>query len=180
MPTQVTAGQRWKVAREAAGLSVLDAAKLGGVHRNTIYDLEKDDEGVTLRLMKHVAAVYGVTLSDIFCDEPTRERVPADFRPLADLLEPLDAEARQAFIRNVAANARFMARLVTVPTPSKTGATNDQPETYNSAHTSSDVPADGEFGVAVIASTRSERYEHADADRGQTPRPTPRKQGQKR
>jgi DNA-binding XRE family transcriptional regulator len=95
--------------REEAGLSAADAASLAGVHRNTIYDLEKDDDGVTMRVMKKVAAVYGKSLGEIFHDEKTPERVPVEFRPLLEPLRVLDFPARVALIRNMAANLNFMA-----------------------------------------------------------------------
>lgn len=107
-----TPGQRWKAAREAAGLSAADAASLAGVHRNTIYDLEKDDEGVTLRMMKRVAPVYGVDLGDIFQpDAESPERVPIELRPLADILRPLTQQDRESIVRNIATNLSFMGRL---------------------------------------------------------------------
>jgi DNA-binding XRE family transcriptional regulator len=95
--------------REEAGFSATAAAEAAGVHRNTIYDLEKDEDGVTLRLMKRVADAYGKTLGEIFQDERTPERVPVEFRPLLEPLRALDFPARVSLIRNVAANLNFMA-----------------------------------------------------------------------
>jgi transcriptional regulator with XRE-family HTH domain len=109
--TVPTAGQRWRAAREAAGLSVAEAAGLAGVHRNTIYDLEKDDDGVTLRMMNRVAPIYGITLSEIFTDDAAPERVPMEFRPLLEPLLPLSQQAREAIIRNVASSLSFMRTL---------------------------------------------------------------------
>lgn len=104
-----TPGQRWKAYREHAGLSAAEAAKLAGVSRQTIYDVEKDDDGVTLRMMRRIAAVYGVTLGEVFRDQHTPIRVPNEFRPLMDALLPLNLIQREALIRNVAANLTFMA-----------------------------------------------------------------------
>ena len=103
-----TPGQMWRQGREEAGLSVVAAAELAGVHRNTIYDLEKDDDGVTLRMMKKVADVYGKSLGEIFRDDQTPERVPVEFRPLLEPLRPLSFPQRVSLIRNVAANLSFM------------------------------------------------------------------------
>jgi len=117
-----TPGQRWKAAREAAGLSAADAATLAGVHRNTIYDLEKDDEGVTLRMMKRVAPVYGIEMADIFQPDMDAERVPNELRPLADLLRPLTQQDRESIVRNIATNLSFMGRLygrAHTPTPNE-------------------------------------------------------------
>lgn len=107
-------GDRWKSARQAAGLSAQQAADAIGVHRNTIYGLEKGEDGATLRLMSRVADLYGVTLGYIFKDEGQQERVPVEFRPLLEPLRPLDQAARESIIRNIAANLNFMSTLYAV------------------------------------------------------------------
>jgi DNA-binding XRE family transcriptional regulator len=104
-------GERWRAAREAAGFGVQEAATAADVHRNSIYDLEKGDEKSTLRLMNRVAATYGVTLGYIFREENAPERLPAEYRPLDERLRPLDMQARESIIRNIAANLGFMASL---------------------------------------------------------------------
>ncbi len=111
-PRMLTPGQRWRSAREAAGLSAAEAAELSGASRSTIYDLEKDDEGVTYRMMKQVATVYGITLAAIFADDNQTERVPIEFRPLLEPLMPLTQQAREAVIRNIASNLRFMTQVI--------------------------------------------------------------------
>ena len=104
-----TPGQQWRQSRDEAGLSAQAAADLAGVHRNTIYDIEKDEDGVTLRVMKKVADVYGKSLGEIFRDDRTPERVPAEFQPLLEPLRLLTFPQRVSLIRNVASNLSYMA-----------------------------------------------------------------------
>lgn len=106
------AAQNWKAAREAAGLSALQAAELVGVHRNTIYDLENvEKDGVTLRIMKRAAAVYGITLGEIFREDDDTGRAPRELQPLAEVLAPLPVSDRESVVRNIVANLLFMARI---------------------------------------------------------------------
>lgn len=144
-------GTRWRQARENAGLSAAKAAIVAGVHENTIYLLENDrkNDGVTVRLCRRVADAYGVPLGEIFRDDQGERpvRVPPELRPLHEFLQPLDVEARLSFVRNVVANARFMAHLVAV------GDGDHAPAGmagYTAASTSTDEPASGEE-VAVGA-----------------------------
>lgn len=106
------AAQNWKAAREAAGLSALQAAELIEVHRNTIYDLENPEkDGVTLRIMKRAASVYGVTLGEIFREDDDSGRAPRELQPLAEVLSPLPMADRESVVRNIVANLRFMVRI---------------------------------------------------------------------
>jgi SOS-response transcriptional repressor LexA len=86
----------------------MQAAAAAGVHRNTVYDLEKDDEGVTYRVMLKVAATYGVGLGEVFSDDSAPNRVPAEYRPLAEQLAPLQSAQRIAVVRNIASNLSMM------------------------------------------------------------------------
>lgn len=105
-------GQRWKVAREAAGYStVKEAAQAVGCHRNTIYKLENGDEDVTMRMMMRVAPIYGRTLGQILGESDGAERTPREFRPLLEPLRPLSVEQREKLVRNIAANLDFMHTL---------------------------------------------------------------------
>lgn len=106
--SSATPGERLKSYREAAGLSVIEAAELAGINRNTVYDMEKDDEGVTMRMLKRYIPVLGVTLSMVFRDENEPERVPVEFHPLLEPLRGYDQPTREAVIRNVASNLTFM------------------------------------------------------------------------
>lgn len=106
------AAQNWKAAREAAGLSALQAAELIEVHRNTIYDLENPEkDGVTLRIMKRAASVYGVTLGEIFREDDDSGRAPRELQPLAEVLAPLPMADRESVVRNIVSNLRFMTRI---------------------------------------------------------------------
>lgn len=115
----VTPGQRWRAARLAAGLSADDAAQLAECSRNTIYDLEKDDQGVTLRIMLRVAAAIGTTIGEIFCDHTDQqERVPSELRPLLEPLMPFTKQQREQIVRNIAANMSFQQMMYgVVPQP---------------------------------------------------------------
>lgn len=157
----MSVGERWKQAREAAGLSAAKAALVTGLHENTIYLLENDrkNDGVTVRICKQVADAYGVTLGQIFCDEPDVTAVPPEVRPLTDLLAPLSAEARVSFIRNVVANARFMGQLVGTPSDVEHSAPVSN-VAYASPHKNGD-----ERGAVVT-------YGHGQLEHPSIPRPT--------
>jgi transcriptional regulator with XRE-family HTH domain len=112
VPWNVTAlplGERLKQAREAAGLSAAAAGVLIEVHENTVYALEKDAESKTLKLVRKAASVYGITDAQLF--GAAAPVVPPEYRPLMTALEPLDREARENIIRNIASNLRFMSSL---------------------------------------------------------------------
>lgn len=106
---EVSDGDKWKFAREAAGFSVQEAADALDLHRNTIYKLENGDESVTLRLLSRVATLYGQTLGQIYRDANEPERTPREFRPLLEPLRPLTQAQREKIIRNIATNLDFMA-----------------------------------------------------------------------
>ena len=150
----LSAGERWKASREAAGFSAAKAADAAGVHENTIYLLENDkkNDGVTVRLCKQVADVYGVSLAEIFSDPQTVERVPSELRPLQELLRPLDTDARVSFVRNVVSNARFMAQLIATGDGLSTGEAR---KPYSSASNAirRDEPHEG---VVLLSAGESE------------------------
>ncbi len=104
-------GSRWKGAREAAGLSVAQAAKASGYSEAHIYKVENGDDGATLRVIQKLADVYGVTLGEIFRDESQPVRVPSELRPMLEALAPLSQHARISVVRNIASNLRFMQML---------------------------------------------------------------------
>lgn len=159
-----TIGDKWKEAREAAGLSAIQAADLAGLHRNTIYDLENDKDGVTLRVMKQVAAVYGVALAEIFAVNGERETVPSELRPLTDALSPLSHEARLAVVRNIASNLRFMAQVqqetkITTPLAGDTYNSRSSAEYY-------DEPAPPVAAVAIKSHERADELQRNESEEG--------------
>lgn len=160
-----TVGDKWKAAREMAGLTAIDAARLAGLHKNTIYDLEKGKDGATLRVMRHVADIYGKSLAEILTTDATPvEVLPVEYRPLAEALQPLTFEARVSIVKNIASNLRFMSQLISVADGnnaehvSKTstrqkdagmtfGASpgNASPESNDGGRASTETPATGEL-----------------------------------
>lgn len=146
-----TVGQRWRAARAAAGLSATQAATLVGVHKNTIHDLEKDKDGATLRMMRRVAAVYGISLGEIFATEPARESVPKELLPLVEFIDPLPFEDRVALVLNVTTNLRFAASLARAPRdvdpPALTDGRIYNPQLPNTAR--SDGEADSVYAVGA-------------------------------
>ena len=59
-----------KDARAQAGLSQQELAERLGVSRQTINAIEKGDYNPTIRLCIGICQVLGVTLNDLFWDEP--------------------------------------------------------------------------------------------------------------
>lgn len=158
-------GERWKSAREAAGFSVQEAADAVGLHRNTIYKLEKGDDDVTLRLMLRVAAGYGINLGAIFDEGERRERVPVEFRPLLEPLMPMTQQQRENIIRNIAASLSFMGSIyggVPQVTTLNDGITYTPPPSSNTRRNDKlrDVPvygAEGESSGIPHAPTTHQR-----------------------
>ena len=59
-----------KDARAQAGLSQQELAERLGVSRQTINAIEKGDYNPSIRLCIGICRVLGVTLNDLFWDEP--------------------------------------------------------------------------------------------------------------
>ena len=59
-----------KEARAKAGLSQQELAERLGVSRQTINAIEKGDYNPTIRLCVGICRVLGVTLNDLFCQQP--------------------------------------------------------------------------------------------------------------
>lgn len=62
-----------KAARAAAGLSQQELADRLGVSRQTINAIEKGDYNPTIRLCVGICRVLGLTLNDLFWEEPGEE-----------------------------------------------------------------------------------------------------------
>ncbi len=64
---------RIKVFRAGRDMTQEQLAELVGVTRNTIISIEKDKYCPSLKLGYRIAAVFGVTIDDIFTYEPDKD-----------------------------------------------------------------------------------------------------------
>ena len=83
---------RMRVARENAGLSQGQVARLLGVHRPTISQIEAGQRRVSADELPKLAKLYGVSVGWLTCEEdpqpdPARDRIQLAARELLNLRE---------------------------------------------------------------------------------------------
>jgi transcriptional regulator with XRE-family HTH domain len=81
-------GARLRALRDAKGLSADGLAKLMGVHRNTVFGLERGERWIGADMLEKACSVLGVHPSELF---PTPETALSDERrKLLDLARTVD------------------------------------------------------------------------------------------
>lgn len=95
-PKKAAIAARLRLARQQAGLSQGQVAKLLGLHRPSVSEMEAGRRNVTIEEMSRLAQMYGVGMSWLACEdteEPNleKDRIELVARELAKL-KPKDVE----------------------------------------------------------------------------------------
>jgi len=74
---------RLRSAREMAGLSQGQVAKMLGMHRPTISEIEAGRRNVTAEELKNLSSIYDVSISWLACDDSNESNIQKDKMYLA-------------------------------------------------------------------------------------------------
>lgn len=98
-------GKKLRAIRLAAGLSELKLARLAGVSQSTLSEVEHGKYPPRLDFLQRVCSVLGISLADLFSDQPATP-VPPHLRPLLEAARDLTPEQVEVLV----AVARQMTR----------------------------------------------------------------------
>lgn len=104
-----TIGQTLCKLRECAGYNQQNIAEFLGVDQSLVCKYEKGERGISAEMLDKLAALFGVSASDIINDEAAEKPLACAFR--RSQLSSADMDVIAA-INKIALNAELMSRLL--------------------------------------------------------------------